>query len=321
MKVKNIIYILSLSTIYISCLKEEIPIEPQIRTANVSQVNMGSDYGLQIYFNLENNSIVKQNIKTDWDIAFESSIDGWHIILNSSVASSVANTENTNFNSVIDTTGTNWKWDVPNGNLDSTAIGDYRNNNEVYIINRGYDINGNLIGFKKITFDNISGNEYEIHYADLDGNNENSIIIPKDSSVNFIGFSFTTNSIVDIEPNKENWDLLFTQYTHIFQNPLMPYLVTGVIINRNNTSISSDNVNVYDEINSSNIDSYVFNNEIDFIGYDWKTYDFNSGNYVVDQNSNYIIKTNVGFYYKLHFIDFYDDAGLKGSPKFEYQKL
>ena len=49
-----------------------------------------------------------------------------------------------------------------------------------------------------------------------------------------------------------------------------------------------------------------FNNEIDFIGYDWKTYDFNSGNYVVDQNSNYIIKTNVGFYYKLHFLNLYD---------------
>ena len=321
MKVKKILYILSLSTIYISCLKEEIPIEPQIRTANVSQVNMGSDYGLQIYFNLENNSIVKQNIKTDWDIAFESSIDGWHIILNSSVASSAANTGNTNFSSVIDTSGTNWKWDVPNGNLDSTAIGDYRNNNEVYIIDRGYDINGNLIGFKKITFDNITENEYEIHYADLNGNNENSIIIPKDSSVNFIGFSFKTNDMVDIEPNKENWDLLFTQYTHIFQNPFMPYLVTGVIINRNNTLVSIDNVNNYEEINSSNIDSYVFNNEIDFIGYDWKTYDFNSGNYLVDQNSNFIIKTNVGFYYKLHFIDFYDNAGLKGSPKFEYQKL
>ena len=320
MKVKNIFF-LSFTIIYSSCLKEEIPIEPQIRTANVSQVNMGSDYGLQIYFNLENNSIVKQNIKTDWDIAFESSIDGWHIILNSSVASSAANTGNTNFTATTDTSGTQWNWDIPNGNLDSTAIGDYRTNNEVYIIDRGYDIDGNLIGFKKIMFNNISEYEYEIHYADLDGSNENTIIISKDSSVNFIGFSFTTNSIVDIEPNKENWDLLFTQYTHLFQNPLMPYLVTGVIINRNNTGISIDDINLYEDIYSSNLDSYVFNNEIDFIGYDWKTYDFNSGTYVVDQNSNFIIKTNIGFYYKLHFIDFYDDAGLKGSPKFEYQKL
>ena len=321
MKVKNIFFLLSFPILYSSCLKEEIPIQPQIRTANVSQVNMGSDYGLQIYFNLDNNTIVKQNIKTDWDIAFECNNNGWHVILNSSIASSAANTGNTDFASIDDTSGTQWNWDVPNGNLDSTAIGDYRNNNEIYIIDRGYDIDGNAIGFKKITFDNISQTEYEIHYADLDGNNENSIIISKDSLVNFIGFSFTTNNVVDIEPNKENWDLLFTQYTHIFKNPVMPYLVTGVMINRFNTEISDDNVNTYDDISSSNLDLYEFNNEIDFIGYDWKTYDFNSGTYVVDQNSNFIIKTNIGFFFKLHFIDFYDDAGLKGSPKFEFQKL
>ncbi len=321
MKVKNIFFLLSFPILYSSCLKEEIPIQPQIRTANVSQVNMGSDYGLQIYFNLDNNTIVKQNIKTDWDIAFECNNNGWHVILNSSIASSAANTGNTDFASIDDTSGNQWNWDVPNGNLDSTAIGDYRNNNEIYIIDRGYDIDGNAIGFKKITFDNISQTEYEIHYADLDGNNENSIIISKDSLVNFIGFSFTTNNVVDIEPNKENWDLLFTQYTHIFKNPVMPYLVTGVMINRFNTEISDDNVNTYDDISSSNLDLYEFNNDIDFIGYDWKTYDFNSGTYVVDQNSNFIIKTNIGFYYKLHFIDFYDDAGLKGSPKFEFQKL
>ena len=28
-----------------------------------------------------------------------------------------------------------------------------------------------------------------------------------------------------------------------------------------------------------------------------------------------------GFYYKLRFIDFYDDHGNKGNPKFEFQKF
>ncbi len=318
---KKNLYLLSLTLICISCLKEEVPIQPQIRTANITQVDMGSDYGLQIYFNLENNSIVKQNIKTDWDIGFECSNQGWHVILNSSIASAAANTGISDFSSVVDTTGTQWNWDVSSGNLDSTAIGDYRNNNEVFIIDRGYDINGSPIGFKKIKINTTSLNEYEIHYADLDGNNDNTIIVSKDSTVNFIGFSFNNNASISIEPNKENWDVLFTQYIHLFKNPLLPYLVTGVIKNRNNTKISFDEVNSYENINSSNLNMYQFENENDIIGYDWKTYDFNSGTYIVDELSNFIIQTNIGFYYKLHFIDFYNDAGVKGAPKFEFQKL
>ena len=55
------------------------------------------------------------------------------------------------------------------------------------------------------------------------------------------------------------------------------------------------------------------------IGYDWKSY--NSGTYEVDINKNYIIKTTEDLYYKIHFIDFYNDQGEKGTPKFEISSL
>ena len=43
--------------------------------------------------------------------------------------------------------------------------------------------------------------------------------------------------------------------------------------------------------------------------------------YKVNTARNFIIRTNLGFYYKLHFIDFYDKKGGKGSPSFEREML
>ena len=36
---------------------------------------------------------------------------------------------------------------------------------------------------------------------------------------------------------------------------------------------------------------------------------------------NFIIKNSIGLYFKLHFIDFYNDSGEKGYPKFALQQL
>jgi hypothetical protein len=35
----------------------------------------------------------------------------------------------------------------------------------------------------------------------------------------------------------------------------------------------------------------------------------------------YLLKSKEGYYWKLHFVDFYDSNGDKGSPAFEYQEL
>ncbi len=60
---------------------------------------------------------------------------------------------------------------------------------------------------------------------------------------------------------------------------------------------------------------------VDVIGYSWKEYNFGSSTYEVDPSKNYIIKTTEGMYYKIHFIDFYNDQGDKGTPVFETQLL
>ena len=59
----------------------------------------------------------------------------------------------------------------------------------------------------------------------------------------------------------------------------------------------------------------------DVIGYDWKTYSFETSEYTINTNFVYIVQTRSGYFFKLHFIDYYDDQGQRGSPKFELVAL
>lgn len=305
-----------------SCKKEELPV-PKHATGDVitATVNMEASYKCQIYYDLETNTVVGQNAKTLWDLAFETSPTGFHVIQNTAKTMFAWNTNITNFDSVTDTTGffNNKKWDEPSGNLDSTAIGDWRNASNVYIIDRGYNELGTHQGFRKIQFQTFGETSYTVRFSQLNGVGNTTFQIAKDTNYNFTFLSFTTSGTLIVEPPKQTWDLLFTQYTHIFYNPTQPYLVTGCLINRYNTQVAIDTTNSFETITFNNTENYQLSTKVNAIGYEWKT--FNAGIYVTNPNFNYIIKNRKGIYYKLHFIDFYNQSGLKGSPKWEYQQL
>ena len=82
-----------------------------------------------------------------------------------------------------------------------------------------------------------------------------------------------------------------------------------------------DSEKEFNEITYEDIESYSFSSNQDVIGYDWKDFDFDSGFYLIYAEKNYIIKNGLDQYFKIHFIDFYDDLGEKGHPTFEIQQL
>ena len=84
---KLFIYIIILS--FFSCEKEEIAISPHSQKYSDKSIELGTDYRFQTFYDLGSNSIVSNNLKTEWDLGFESGIDGYHIILNSSTYSSL----------------------------------------------------------------------------------------------------------------------------------------------------------------------------------------------------------------------------------------
>lgn len=307
---------------FFSCKKEELPV-PKHDPGNVltSTVDMDATYKWQVYFDLETNSVVGQNLKTAWDLGFENGVSGFHIVLNTSKFMFACNTGSSDFSSIIDTLGyqSNRKWDSPSGRLDSTAIGNWQGMNNVYIIDRGYNEIGAHQGFRKIQFLSVDATSYTVRFALLSGEGDTNLVINKNDDYNLTLLSFSTANTVLIEPPKYSWDLVFTQYTHIFYHPTEPYLVTGCLLNRYNTECVVDSVSAFSDIVFDGINYSNFSNDINVIDYDWKTYI--GGTYVTNSYKNYIIKDCEGFYYKLHFIDFYNQWGIKGNPKWEFQKL
>lgn len=304
------------------CDRGELPV-PAHEAGDVvmQELEMGADYGTQLWYDLETNTVLSRNAKTDWDLMFEASAEGWHVLLNSAKAMAAAPTGKESLAAVTTADGAAWSWDAPSGHMDSTAIGDWRKSKEAFLIDRGYDAVGEHLGYMKVQFLSVNEDQYRLRFAALDGSSEATFTVPKDSARSFVAFSFDdSGKVLPIEPPHGKWDLLFTQYTHIFEGPIA-YLVTGVLHNRQGVTVAVDSTRSFAAITYEHVPEYTFSKAINTIGYSWKVYDFDAGSYNINPSLNYIIHTAEGHYFKLHFVDFYNAQGEKGAPRFEVQRL
>lgn len=296
-------------------------------------------YSTQSYFNMVTNQTTASNDKVIWDLNFECNNDGWHILINPATKARAA-FAGTNFDAVTNLSGLtteSWKWDRSCGEPDSTAlyaILDFSKSypqltNNVYIIDRGYNSLGNRLGYKKIMLVGLEENRYEIRFADLNGENDQTSIIEKNPDLNFISFSFNNGGeTIELEPEKNDWQILFSQYTGFTPddfNNYVPYFVQGVLINRNSVQAVVNTTYYFNEIDYDLAQTFTYSSQMDTIGHLWKVVTINmetmESNYVCDTSRNHIIKTNMGEYYKLRFLNFYNGDGIKGYTSFEYQKL
>ena len=119
-----------------------------------------SMYENQIWFNLQDMSVVSSNSFLDWDLGFESSGTGHHIILNTSRYMFAGNTKSGDFDGITSNICDTMIYDDSNGDLNNTAIGDWADFSDpgnpvypqdVYIIDLGSDNNGVSYGLRKIT--------------------------------------------------------------------------------------------------------------------------------------------------------------------------
>ena len=317
-----------------SCFKEDEPIAPHLPgSAETDTIPMSYNYKFQVYFNLDSGIIVSQNLKTDSDLGFECSPSGWKIILNTADFMKAADLGVVPFGQAQDTAHVTWKFDKSDGNPDSLAFGtwyqvvngDTVSNNHVYLIDRGFDENANPLGLYQVIFDSLANRKYYFRFASIEGGNTFSGVVSKDETVNYLYYTFSTGgSVKRMEPSKDNYDLLFTQYTTLLYTDIgepYPYLVTGVLTNRNNVEVAIDTVHEFSTITLSQSLDLQFSKALDAIGYEWKSYDFETGAYTVNSNKTYIIRNNSGVSFKLRFVGFYSNTGEKGYPVIEHQPL
>ena len=297
----------------------------------VGKVELTETYKYQVFFDLETNSEIKQNLISEWDLGFETSDSGWHVILNTSKMMLAGNTGLTDFEAVKNNKGLDMNYDKSDGNLDSTAVGNWYeltegnpvSLNHVYVIDRGTDENFNQPGLKKVAFNFKDKNTYIVRFANLNGSGEQTLEVQKDTLVNFVCLSFD-KGVVEIEPNKTSWDLQFGKYsTLLFTNDgePYPYIVTGVLLNPYKTIANLDTINQFDEVSFEIAERQNLVKQKDIIGYEWKEYDFDNGMYTVLPEKIYILKNRTGYYYKLRFIDYYNSTGEQGYPTFEFLRL
>ncbi len=309
-----------------SCFKDD----EQIIPFEIDEIEIPySMYEYQTYFSITDQSIVSQHHYSDWDVGFESSKDGYHIILNYARYMYAGNTFETDFYSVKSNMASEMFFDNSSGNLDSTALIDWADfsdtdnpvfNEYVYIIDRGKNESGEEFGLKKIVFEKLETDTFYIHFANLDNSDEYYLKIPKDTTVNFTLFSFEDGGNLDVqEPDKSLWDICFTKYSTVIPDNYgtpTDYLVRGVLLNPyKNIDVALDTINYFYEITSDLFSNYDYSGNQDAIGYDWKVYSDNI--YEVQDYHSYILKNVDNIDYKLRFTKYYNEDGVKGYPSIE----
>jgi hypothetical protein len=303
-----------------SCFPDEAPVPlPEAGKFTQQSLNLSADYRNHAFYNLEQKTVVAQTDKTDWELAFDCRSDNFNVYLNQTKSMLAVKTQQTNIIEPLDTTGLTARCGTDVTNVtDSLVIGDVRKNNTVFLVDMGLDEKNDPIGFKKIKI-TVKDNRYFLEIADLDGRQVHRIDVNKDSTFNRRYFSLKAKSLVTIEPPRDKWDLEFTQYINQFYEPRQPYLVVGVLLNPHQTLAQVDSLTDFDSINLEFALKQQMSSKVDVIGFNWKS--FINNTFIVNTKKCYIIRVQSGYYYKMHFVGFYDEKGLKGNPKFEFQRL
>lgn len=315
-----------------SCFEEEdrIPLPPTNGEIETGQAAMTNNYEYQVFYDIASNTTVSSNPFPAWDLGFATADTAWHIVLNNALTMYAGNSFSTNFEEVTTAEGLEMNFDNSGGYTDSLAINQWLDTtgetpqptNYVYVIDLGYDEAFVHRGFVKAVF-GISGNSYTVRFAGLDGENEQTVTIAKDSQLNHVCFSFDSG-VVPIEPPKDSWTLLFSSYQTMLytdEGEAVPYLVRGVLLNPYHVAAGLCPVSDFYEITIADTSEVDFSSKQDCIGYEWKYYNFEEGIYTIVPGMYYIIRNNDNFYYRFRFIDFYNEANEKGYPAFEFSRL
>lgn len=315
-----------------SCFKEK-PLSPK-KNGNTDKrvvIPMTSSYEDMFYFSLQTGQVVQRTNPAAYDLMFDNDANGLNIWLNGSKLMMAKRMNTTDFEKVkyLDTLSNDgWLLDKPTYQSDSNAIGKWWNDNggiasrnEVYLIKLGRDIFGNPLGYRKIQVIDYSLNTYKIRFAFPDGSDEHTAIVAKDNLHSYRYLSFDGGGkMIDAEPPKDTWDLVFTRYSYIFYDPYyLPYIVVGALSNPQTVECYVDSTANFENTLLADLKTEKFSATRDVIGYDWKLYDFTE--YQTLPYKIYFVRTKDQRFYKLRFLDFYNENYEKGFPTFEFEEL
>lgn len=319
---KIIALLLGTCLLITGCEPSEKAIEPRdTGEVETRQVGLGPEYREQIWYDLSKNQVVASNPKVKWDLAFHCADSSRKIFLNTSLAMKAAYTSGKEWDAVKKADPYKFKPDHPTAQADSLAISQEWKAGDVYLIDRGTGPSGNDRGEVKLQLKRLDEQTHHFRYAFLNSEKSYEATVTKDNRFNHLAYSFGDHEVKQIAPAKDQYDLVFTQYTHVFYQPYRPYLLTGVLLNRHNTRAAMDTTHSFEEMDRQMAQQKGLSGHRNVIGYNWKSFSLATRTFTINPEQVYIIQDQEGFYYKLHFRDFYNEDGQKGYPLFAVKRL
>jgi len=151
--------------------------------------------------------------------------------------------------------------------------------------------------FKKLWIKSLTGGtDYTFQYANLDNSGLQVATLSKslDPTKNFIMYSLTTNSAVNIEPAGTAWDIVFRKYARSSDH----YAVVGALSNIGIHVASVHGVANPDAASGSGLTYYP---KLSAIGYDWKSFTPPTGPWVVGDSVAYFVEDQASNIWRLVF--------------------
>ncbi|MBE7169262.1 MAG: HmuY family protein [Williamsia sp.] len=215
--------------------------------------------------------------------------------------------------------------DDVSGDLSKTlipAVSSTEADNKVIILNRGIGGGVAARAWKKLRILR-AGSGYTLQYANITDAAYKTVSISKDAAYNFRFVSLDEGAVVNVEPRKDSWDLVWTysMYKTAFGAGDVPYAFSDLVFINKLAGVQAAEVLTstvsYDSFAWTNLTGLSFSSDRDVIGSKWRA---TTGTVGVKTDRFYVLKDAAGNVYKLKFLSFTSqDGGTRGKPVIRYE--
>lgn len=349
-KMKPILIFVLSGLIFASCKKDVEPLlvappsDGNTLTLNGLIANeSGSSAGNSVYVDFSQDKQTSVS-RRSWDLGFSCGSD-FRVILNASASAGIKITTATDLAAIseTDTVGLTLAvnqsspsvadfsfFDAISGNLSGTAIPAISKDpsqNKVIILNRGTGGGIPARPWIKLRITQTSSGGYQLQFGKIASkSNFQTVEIAKNSNFNFSYISLSEGSKISVEPEKENWDIVwgYSLYQTSFSGVIVPYNFSDLIFLNTHAAVKAAQVATADFSYSSFAETdlsspkIVFSSARDAIGSSWRITQPATG---AKTDVFYLIKDPNGNVYKLKFMSMGvgGDGGQRGKPVLEYK--
>lgn len=296
-----------------------------------------SNYTNNVFVDFSANKQTKADRKS-WNIAFTADAK-FRVVLNASYQTTAVATDKTDINAVTladPGTTVNLNHDIMDpktislvdswdGDITKTAFAEEISatdaNNKVYLLS--YEGNKDKDKWFKIKVTR-SGAGYKVQYARLGETAIKTLEVPKVGAYNLVFASLENSKVVNVEPEKNNWDISWSYST--YNSGLgSPYWVQDFVALNTLAGVSAVQVSTatktYAAFGEADVAALIFSTAKDVMGTKWRSAPSQAGvGGGVKTDVFYVVKDSSGNIYKLKFNSYIaGDGGERGKPVIEYK--